>query len=175
VRRIVAIFLPVLILTACHIPYSISGTATATANSHNCYYNWDSQPLPALSANVQSAINAAGLTGISTIVQAYGENCYDSQTNKPVSFIPMETDFYFTAKVADLTDQSNLGNLLEKILHVLETIPPRKIPGPEPGKIAVSFQAENQQLNITFTIAAWKSARLQGLHDTALFEKLQHK
>jgi hypothetical protein len=128
-----------------------------------------------VSANVQAAINAAGLKNVSTNAQAYGENCYDSQTNKPVSFSTLETDFYITVKVADLTDQSNLGTLLEKILNVLDTFPPGKIPGPQPGKIAVSFQAGNQELNLTFTVPSGKSARLQGLHDAALFEKLKHK
>lgn len=174
-RKIIAIILPVFLLAACHLPHFISGTATATANAHNCYFNWASQPLPALSANVQAAINAAGLKEVSIKAQTYGENCYDSQTNKPLSFSTLETDFYITAKVADLTDLSNLGNLLEKILLVLDTIPPGKIPGPQPGKIAVSFQAGNQQLNISFTVAAGKSARLQGLHEAGLFEKLQHK
>ena len=174
-RKIIAIILPVILLAACHLPHSISGAVTATANSHNCYFNWASQPLPALSANIQAAINAAGLKDVSTNAQAYGENCYDSQTNKPVRFSTLETDFYFTVKVADLTNRSNLGNLLEKILIVLDTIPPGKIPGPQPGKIVVSFQAGNQDLNLTFTVAAWKSARLQGLHEAPLFDKLQHK
>jgi hypothetical protein len=175
VRKIFAIILPVFLLAACHLPYSISGTATATANPHNCYFNWASLPLPDLSAKVQAAINAAALTDVRVTAEAYGENCYDSQTNKPVSFSTLEADFYFTVKVVNLTDQSNLGNLLEKILHVLDTIPPGKIPGPQPGKIAVSFQAGNQQLNISFTVTAGKSARLQGLHEAGLFEKLQHK
>jgi hypothetical protein len=175
VHKFIAIILPVLLLAACHFPYSIPATVTATTNSHTCYYNWATEPLPALSANVQAAINAARLTDVSANAEAYGENCYDSQSNKPVSFSTLETDFYITVKVADLTDLSNLGNLLEKILNVLDSFPPGKIPGPQPGKIAVSFLTGNQKLNLTFTVPAGKSARLQGLHDAALFEKLQHK
>lgn len=174
-RKIIAIILPVLLLATCNLPHSIPATVTTTANSHNCYLNWASQPLPDLSRHVQAAINAARLKDVGANAQAYGENCYDSQTNKPVSFSTLETDFYITVKVANLTDQTNMGNLLERILVVLDTFPAGKIPGPQPGSISVSFRGGSQELNLTFTVTAGKSARLQGLHDAALFEKLQNK
>ena len=174
-RKIIAIILPVLLLAACYLPHSIPDTVTATANSHNCYSNWASQPLPALSASVQAAINAAGLKDVGANTEAYGENCYDSQANKPVSFSTLETDFYIKVKVGSLTDHAALGNLLEKILVVLDTFPAGKIPGPQPGNITVSFRAGIKELNLMFTVAAGKSARLLGLHGAALFEKLQNK
>ena len=174
-RNFIAIILPVLLLAACNLPLSTPDAVTATANSQNCYFNWASQPLPALSAEVQTAINASGLTGVRANAEAYGENCIDSQTNTPVSFGTLETDFHITLKVANLTDKENLGNLLEKVLVVLDTFPADKTPGPQPGSITVSFQAGSDELNLMFTVPAGKSARLQGLHGAALIENLQKK
>ncbi len=174
-RKIIAIILPLLLLAACHLSHSIPVTNTPTFNSHNCFFNWATQPLPDLTAKVQSAINAAGLTYVNSKAEAYGEICYDSQTNKPDSFSTLETDFYITVKVANLSDPSELGDMLEKILVVLDTFPAGKIPGPEPGKIAVSFQAGSKELNLMFSVQAGKSARTQGLHGAELIEKLQNK
>jgi hypothetical protein len=173
VRKIIAIILPVLLLAACNFPRTIPDLGTIPSNSNNCYFNWATQPLPELSAKVQAGINAAGLTDVLVTAEAYGENCYDSQTNKPVSFGAMETDFHITAKVAGFTDKDDLGNLLEKILVVLDTFPTGKIPGPQPGYIDVSFRTGSDELNLMFTVTAGKSARLLGLHGAALFEKLQ--
>ena len=174
-RNFIAIILPVLLLAACNLPRSTPTVVTTTANSQNCYFNWASQPLPELSAKVQAAINASGLKGVSANAEAYGENCIDPQTNKPVSFGALETDFHITVKVANLTDKENLGILLEKVLVVLDTFPAGKIPGPEPGSITVSFQAGIDELNVMFTMPAEKSARLQGFHGAALIENLQKK
>jgi len=59
-------------------------------------------------------MEAAGLKDVTVRAEAYGENCYDSQTNEPVSFGAMETNFHITVKVADLAAKDDLGNLLEK-------------------------------------------------------------
>ena len=178
-RKIIAIILPVFILTACNLPRSTpdleAAPVTDTPADQPCYFNWATQPLPDLSTQIQAAMNTAGLTGVGVTAEAYGENCYDSQTNQPVSFGAIETDFHITAKVADLTDKDDLGHLLEKILVVLDSFPIGKIPGPEPGYIGVSFQAGSDELNLSFTATAGKSARDQGLHGAALFEELQSK
>ena len=174
-QKIIAIFLPVLLLAACSLSRSTPDLVTATANSHNCSYNWATQPLPELSAKVQAAFNAAGLRNVRTIIEAYGENCIDSQTNQPVSFSALETDFHIIVKAPNLNDKNDLGNLLEKTLVVLDTFPPGEIPGPQPGNIFISFQTGSDEMNLMFTVTAGKSARLQGLHAAALFEKLQIK
>ena len=172
-RQFFAILLSVLILAACTVPQSIPDTPTVSANSQNCIYAWATQPLPELSEKVQAAISAAGLTGVNANVEAYGENCIDSQTNRSVRFSTLETDFYIIVKVANLTDEDNMGNFLEKILVVLDTFPAGKIPGPQPGNIAVSFRTGSDELNLLFTVSAGKSARLQGLRGAKLLEKLQ--
>jgi hypothetical protein len=173
-RTFTAIFI-ILLLAACTFLQSTPATRTATADSQNCFYAWATQPLPDLTEKVQSAINAAGLKDVSATALAYGENCVDPRTNQPRGFTIMETDFHISAKVADLTKINNLGGLLEKILAVLDAFPPGKIPGPQPGTIAISFQSGKAEAHLSFTISAGKSARLLGLHGEELFEKLKEK
>ena len=174
-RKLLASILTVIILTACNLPSSTPDIVPTTASSQNCFFTWDSQPLPGLTSKVQTALNAARLTRVSANVQAYGENCTDPQTNKPVRFSTLETDFYITVKIANLTDKATMGNILEKILVVLEAFPVGQIPGPQPGNIAVSFQAGSERLNLVFTVPAGKSARQKGLHGAALIDNLQKK
>jgi hypothetical protein len=175
VRKFLASILTVILLAACNLPHSTPDIVPTTASSQNCFFTWDSQSLPGLTTKVQSALNAAGLTGVSANVQAYGENCTDPRTNKPVSFSTLETDFYITVKIANLTDKAAMGNLLEKILVVLDAFPVGQIPGPQPGNIAVTFQAGSDRLNLVFTVPAGKSGRQKGLHGAALIDNLQKK
>jgi hypothetical protein len=179
-RKIIAIILPVFILTACNLPRSTPnpGVAPATdtpANYQNCYFNWATQPLPELSAQVQATITAAGLTGVIATAEAFGENCYDSQTNKPISFSAMETDFRISVPVDNLADYEKLGNLLEEILTVLDGFPTETTPGPQPGYVGVTFQAGKDELHLWFLVEYGKSARALGLHGAALFEELHGK
>ena len=174
-RQIFAILLSAFLLVACTVPQPIPDTRTAPATSQNCIFAWATQPLPDLTAKVQAAINAAGLTGVSANAEAYGENCYDSQTNKPVRFSTLETDFYITVKVTTLIDKDILGKLLEKILAVLDSFPPGKIPGPQAGKVNISFETGSDSLHLMFSVPAGKTARSLGRHGAAVLEELQKK
>jgi len=170
-----ALFFSILILAACQAPRSRPEIATTSTIAQKCYFVWASRPLPDLSEKIQTAFTEAGQEGISVIAEAYGENCNDAQTNTPVSFGTLETDFRITARVADLKDKDDLGKTLEKILEVLDAFPIGKVPGSEPGTIAISFHDGKDELNIMFSVTAGKSARTMGLHGAALLEKLQKK
>ena len=164
------------LLVACNFqlstPRSVTEARSDTPSNQPCSFNWATQTLPDLSAQVLAAMQTAGLNGISVTAEAYGENCYDTRTNEPVSFTAMETDFHLTAQVKVLTDKGQLGNLLERILIVLDCFPTGSIPGPLPGYIGVSFQAGDDELRLWFPASDGVSARDQGLHGAALFEKL---
>jgi len=175
VRKIFACVLTVIFLAACNLPLSTPDIVTTTPIPQNCYFTWASQSLPDLTAQVQAALIAAGLTEVSANAQAYGENCSDPKINQPIRFSTLETDFYITVKGTDLADKRAMGNLLEKILVILDAFPVGKIPGPQPGNIAISFQAGSDRLNLTFSVAAGKSARQQGLRGAALIDNLQKK
>jgi len=119
-------------------------------------------------------MDAAGLTGISTIAEAYGENCLNSN-GEVVRFATMETDFRVTAQVASVDDRESLGNLLEQILIVLDQFPPGVTPGPNKGYIGITFQTKDNELRLWFLVADGESARALGLHGAALLDKLQNK
>ncbi len=174
-RKIVALLIPVLLLAACNPPLATPNAGTTPGNSQKCFYTWATQAQPVLSTQVQAAMRTAGLTNVQARADAYGENCTDPQTNQPVSFSVLETDFHINVKVSDLTNQDDLGNSLEKILTVLDGFPPGKIPGPQAGTISVSFEASGDALNLMFSVPAGKSARDLGLHGAALLERLQNK
>ena len=169
----------VLIFAACRpLPAPISPTPTETltdpAYPPQCAYVWARQELPELSAQVQQAFDEAGMTGVTARAGAYGENCVDEKGNV-VYFATMETDFYVTVKVADLTDTENMGKLLEQILVLLDKFPPDQTPGPQPGYIGVTFQAGDDLLNLWFSVTAGEDARKQGLRGSALFDTLYRK
>lgn len=141
----------------------------------DCYFNWATQALPELSDEVQSALEAAGLTGVTATAEAYGENCYDSQTNEVAYFAAMETDFRIQVEVPDLADIAHLGALLEQVLEVLDGFPNETTPGSQPGYIGVNFAEGQETLYLWFTIIDGESARALGLHGAELLEELQNR
>jgi hypothetical protein len=178
-RKILILLLTIL-LAACKLPRSIpdlgsapvTETPGAEAGYTECYWNWATQPLPDLSAEVQSALEAAGLTGVTAFAEAYGENCITG-TGVVDHFATMETDFRIRMEVPDLADTAALGDLLERILVVLDTFPPDATPGPQPGYVGVRFVHGTEEINLWFTVTYGESARAQGLHGANLFTVLQ--
>jgi hypothetical protein len=173
-RKLIHLLLIISLLAGCsklRIKRTPEPTSTDLPNTQ-CAWNWATQALPELSARVEANMRAGGLTDITARAEAYGENCINS-AGKVDSFAALETDFHIIAKVGDLTNKDNLGNLLEKILRVLDAFSTGEIPGSEPGYINVSFQAGSDELNIMFTVTAGKSARALGVHGAALLDVLQ--
>lgn len=127
-----------------------------------------------MSLELQSALEAAGLQGVSGTAEAYGENCIVA-SGEVDHFAAMETDFRIRAEVPSLADTAALGDLLERILAVLDTFPPGSTPGPQPGYIGVRFTQDSQEFYLWFTVSAAKTARERGLHGAALLEELQKK
>jgi hypothetical protein len=160
-----------LLLSACNFPYA-TPVAVEGQGELPCAFMWATKGLPELSNRIQSAIESAGLKRVTIYAEAFGENCVDTENKKIVSFGAMETDFHVTASVDDLTDKDALGNLLEKIMIVLDGFPAEEIPGPNPGIVNVSFQSGNEEFNMGFNMTEGKSARDAGLHGEELFEKL---
>jgi hypothetical protein len=170
-----------ILLAACNLPRPIpdlrsapiTDTPGAESGYTECAWNWASQRLPDLSAEVQSALEAAGLTGVTATAEAFGENCITG-TGQVDHFAAMETDFRIRIEVSDLADTAVLGDLLERILVVLDAFPPDATPGPQPGYIGVRFIHGTGDLNLWFTVASGETARAMGLHGADLFAEL-HK
>jgi hypothetical protein len=193
-RKIQIIFLAVT-LAACTLPWdskedgsasptplpsrhtpTLTATQTprATAGYTQCAWTWATQPLPELSIQLQTALDAAGLQGVSGTAEAYGENCIVAP-GKVDHFAVMETDFRIHAEVPNLADTAALGDLLERILVVLDSFPPGSTPGPQPGYIGVRFTQGSQEFYLWFTVSVAKTAREGSLHGAALLEELQNK
>jgi hypothetical protein len=101
------------------------GYLTAIANGDGFLFS---------SKEVQSALEDAGLTGATVSAEAFGENCITG-IDELDHFATMETDVRISLEVPDLTDTVTLGDLLERILVVLDAFPDRATPGPQPGYI----------------------------------------
>ena len=175
-RKITSLLLFIFLLSSCGMRRSTPTPEPAVSALPNeqCAWNWATQPLPDLSAKVEADMQANRLKDVTVRAEAYGENCITT-AGKVDHFAAMETDFHITAKVIDLTDKDDLGNLLEKILGVLDTYPTGKTPGPQPGYINISFRDGSDELNIKFIVTAGKSARASGYHGAALLGELQNK
>ena len=174
-----------LALSACRGPgeqAALTETPTATLTAPPagqqeltpCAFTWATQSLPEVSQQVQSSLEAAGLSPTAVRAEAYGENCVEADGTIR-SFSAMETDFHLQLSVADLSDQQALGDLLEKVLVVIDQFPPGKVPGPQTGYIGVEFSAGQDTLNLWFTARAGQSARTQGLHGADLVAALTNK
>jgi hypothetical protein len=151
---------------------------TATAESliyQQCSWRWATQPLPELSAQIQTAVEAAGLTNVTVSASAYGENCIPNEAGISGYFATMETDFYITALVDDVEDEEALGNLTAQILAVLKQIPPEDIRGPQLGYITLAFVAGDAQRNLRFSVTQSDAALEQRLTGIALFQALNNQ
>lgn len=147
--------------------------ATPTPTPLPCAYAWTEQSLPDLTAEVQQALDAAGLNRVEALAVAYGENCVDTLNNQVVSFSVMETDFYFTAVVEDIGNREALGNLAYQLLSILEQFPPGKAPGPNPGLFTILFQDEKQNVQVRLKLVDAQAAKTRGLRGSALIDALQ--
>ena len=166
IKQMLTLLLVVLPLTACN-PAAILPAPPAT--EPQCAYMWDTENLPDVPAQVQSAMQAAGLEGITVSAQAFGEN------NSCGGFGAMETDYRFMVPVEGLERTELLGAQLERLLMVLDDFPVDKTPGPNPGSIKVTFTADSQELNLSFQRQAWDAARTDALQGEALLSALENK
>ena len=140
-----------------------------------CAWNWATQSLPEVSEQLQAAFDKAGLTGIIALAEAYGENCYDGSTDKVVYFATMETDFKLVVQVESLADKSHLGDMVERILKVIDEFPPGVVPGPQPGYVGITFERGEDTIRLWFTIKDGEKARADGLSGRKLLENLMEK
>ncbi len=177
--RVAGIAILVLGLAACgsaSTPEVVSpspGLATPTELPYmECGWQWATQPLPELSAQVGAAFSDAGLEGIEASAYAFGENCLD-QNGEVNRFAAMQTDFDISVTVADLSNPDGLGDLAARILDILvEGFPTDNTPGPMPGRASLTFVAGDQRLPLVFSIQQAADALDQGLSGADLLAAL---
>jgi hypothetical protein len=171
-----------ILLNACSLPLTPTSsqspvivtaaqTATATLPSYgNCGYQWAYQDLPELSAEFQQDIQNLQPKAQAKAF-AFGEDCIhtDGVTR---TFIPMETDFDIILQVSDLSNETELGEWIVKVMQVVENIPGNKIVGPRPGRIGLTFQAGSDQKVVNFYINQYQELP-SGLSGAEIYQALQ--
>lgn len=170
-----------LLLTACNFPKAhaptltpfraAAGTTPTEDASAPCAFVEGRKALPELSDQFLASLKQAGLPVETARAEAYGENCIAAD-NSVVRFASRETDLYASLKVASLDDEGPLGGYLEKILDIIDKIPPEQ-KGPNPGYIGVEFKAGDQVQNLWFTQTLATNLRSQGLTGADLYRALR--
>lgn len=151
-------------------------TPTSTISYTQCIWNWATQPLPALSEDLESDLQTALHLPLTAYAEAFGENCFDGRTNQVAYFAAMETDFYVTVQVEALADREALGQAMEQILTViLSHFPVEATPGPRPGYITITFVADTEQLRLRLTWPEAESTLVRGLHGASLLDELENR
>ena len=158
-------------LSTPHIDQPPDGNIPTTApNPQDCGYQWANQNLPELSSSFQASVQALQPQAQAS-AYAFGENCMlpDGSVG---GFGAMETDFNVTLKVNDLTNESELGEWIVKVMQVIENIPPEQIVGPQPGRVSMIFQSNGDQKIINFYINQYE-ALSPGLSNAEIYQALQ--
>jgi hypothetical protein len=162
---------PIVTVSTPHIDQPPDGNIPTTApNPQDCGYQWANQDLPELSSSFQESIQTLQPEAQAS-AYAFGENCMlpDGSVG---GFGAMETDFNITLPVSDLTNESDLGEWIVKVMQVIENIPPEQIAGPQPGRVSISFQSNGDQKAINFSINQYQ-ALAPGLSPSEIYQALQ--
>lgn len=163
---------PKLIVTLAtpHIDQGPDGASTVVPSyPQGCGYQWAYKDLPELSSGFQESIQL-----LQSAAQAhafgFGEDCIHADGTS--TFIPMETDFNITLQVGDLSDESELGDWIVKVMQVIENIPSDQIIGPRPGRVIIIFQSNAEQKSVSFYIDQYQ-ALPAGLSHAEIYQSLQ--
>ncbi len=164
---------PTLIVTLSTAPIdqpSDGETPPASPNPQDCGYQWANQDLPELSSSFQASIQALQPEAQAN-AYAFGENCMLADGSIG-GFSAMETDFNITLQVNDLTNESDLGEWIVKVMQVITTIPPNQIVGPQPGRVSMIFQSNGDQKVVNFYVNQYQ-ALAAGLSNAEIYQALQ--
>jgi len=144
----------------------------ATFTSQPCGYQWAYQSLPEVDVLYRQALDSAGMNTVTVRAEAFGENCVNADGSVQ-RFIPMQTDLYLKADLADLSPES-IGNQVELIFTALQQIPTETLPGPGSAAAFLSFEFTAGQESIRFRVQRLQvTAALQaGNHDADLYTAL---
>lgn len=187
--HVLAVWLLVLVLAACaggsvqpepgpsavlptetDVPLS---TSTPTEYRGLCAYVWSDQHLPQASLHLLRTLQSSGLDQVEVSVSAYGETCVDSGTNVVVSFTPQTTNYTLVVLVANAADLQALGDLLARIIPVVEEFHTAENLGGRLGLLEVQFQDGATVALFSFPVERGIELVRQGLSGSTLLDRLQ--
>jgi multidrug efflux pump subunit AcrB len=153
-----------------HIDRPPDGETPVTPSTfEGCAYMWTHKDMPELSSSFQQSIQALQPEAQAK-AYTFGEDCI--HTDGSVTFLAKETDFNITLQADDLSNDSNLGEWIVKVMQVIENIPQEQIVGPQPGLVTIIFQSNSDQKVINFYINQYQ-ALLSGLSNAEIYQTLQ--
>lgn len=153
-----------------HIDQPPDGFSTLIpSNPQGCAYQWAYQDLPDLTREFQSGLRLLQ-SGAQGNAFAFGENCVYADGS--ATFIPMETDFNITLQVSDLSNESDLGEWMVKVVQMIENFPTDQIIGPRPGRVSIAFQSNGEQKFVNFYLDQYR-ALPEGLSSAEIYQALQ--
>ena len=162
---------PIVTVSTPHIDQPPDGNIPTTApNPQDCGYQWANQDLPELSVSFQGSLQALQPEATAN-AYAFGENCMLADGSVG-GFSTMETDFNVMLQVNDLTNESDLGDWIVKVMQVIENIPAEQIAGPQPGRVSIIFQSNGDQKAVNFSINQYQ-ALAPGLSTSEIYQVLQ--
>ena len=161
---------PMETLATPHIEQPPDGPVTsAPSGPGECGYQWAYQDMPELSNSFQQSIQNLQPEA-KAYAFAFGENCV--RADGSATFLPMETDFNITLQVNDLTNPSDLGEWIVKVMQVITAIPSDHILGPRPGRVSIGFQSGEEQQGVHFYINQFQELPAR-LSNAEIFQTLQ--
>jgi hypothetical protein len=155
-----------------HIDQGPDGAITEAppeSRPQDCGYQWATQDLPDLSAQFLQSSQALQPEA-ETRVYAFGENC--TRADGSATFIPMETDFEVTLQVNDLSNESELGEWVVKVMQVIEAIPEGEIVGPRPGRVSIIMLSNEDRGGVSFYKDQYQ-ALPAGLSNAEIYQTLK--
>ena len=166
-----------ILLNACSLPFTPTPpslpaatlTPTSESYSRDCGYQWAQKDLPELSGQFQQAIQELQPEAKANAF-VFGEDCVYADGH--AVFSAMETDFNVTLRISDLSNESDLGEWILKVMQVVENIPSEKIEGPRPGRVSLEFRSASEQKFVNFYIDQYQ-ALPDGLSATEIYHALQ--
>ena len=148
----------------------ITAEPPASSDPEQCAYQWAQQDLPELSSVFQGALQAHEPEAQGSAF-AFGENCLRND-GTIASFSAMETDFNITLQVSDLTNESDLGDWIVKVMQVIAEIPPDLIQGPRPGRVNIAFQSNDEMKGALFYINQYQELPT-GISSAEIYQNLK--
>ncbi|MFN8411905.1 MAG: hypothetical protein U0Z26_05915 [Anaerolineales bacterium] len=138
-----------------------------TPTYEGCGYIWAYHDDPELSQKFNALIQALDANA-SANAQLFGEDCVYADGH--ATFGVMETDFYISIPVEDLTAEEALGTWMEKTLNVITSLSQEEVQRKK-GFAAFNFKkSESEQLNVRIDVQDYIN-NASGLSGVDLFRK----
>jgi hypothetical protein len=155
------------------LPPETPPAAAETTPFESCAYVWAYQDLPEISARLEQAIGES-FPEADAHASAYGEDCVYADGR--AVFGAMETDFYVSLPVADIKDQTALGNHIASVMSIiLDRFPRQEIPGARDGFVEFRFEhSETELLLLRVSIQRYKT-EAAGKTGEELFQLFQSR